>query len=160
MDEEIPATIILPLLLGIASVAGVGGGSVVVPITIGLFHFSSKEAIAISTCIVFETAILRFTLFSGWTRHPENKEKTEIDYNTARIAFPIFLVGSYFGVILYILLADLWLTVIAVITLGITSTQMIFKSRAKFMAETKKFKAEAEKEKGTAMQPVSNTERT
>ena len=160
MDEEIPATIILPLLLGIASVAGVGGGSVVVPITIGLFHFSSKEAIAISTCIVFETAILRFTLFSAWTRHPENKEKTEIDYNTARIAFPIFLVGSYFGVILYILLADLWLTVIAVITLGITSTQMIFKSRAKFMAETKKFKAEAEKEKGTAMQPVANTERT
>ena len=122
ITEEIPATIILPLLLGIASVAGVGGGSVVVPITIGLFHFSGKEAIAISTCIVFETAILRFTLFSAWTRHPEKKEQTEIDYNTARIAFPIFLVGSYFGVILYILLADLWLTIIAVITLGITST--------------------------------------
>jgi len=36
-------------LLGISSVAGVGGGMVVVPMAIGLFHFSTKEAIAISS---------------------------------------------------------------------------------------------------------------
>ena len=71
LSEEIFPTILLPCLLAVASVAGVGGGMVVVPIVIGFFHFSSKEAIAISTSIVFETAILRFVFFSAWSKHPE-----------------------------------------------------------------------------------------
>jgi len=115
---------------------------VVVPITIGLFHFSSKDAIAISTAIVFETAILRFVFFSAWTKHPENSEKTEIDYNTVRVVYPLFLVGSYLGVIFYIILSELWITVLIVVCLGTLSIQMIFKSRSKFMAESKKIAQE------------------
>ena len=95
LKQEIFPTIFLPLLLGIASVAGVGGGMVVVPITMGLFAFSTKEAIAISTAIVFETAIIRFVFFSAWTKHPESPNKTEIDYNTVRVVYPLFLVGSF-----------------------------------------------------------------
>ena len=82
------------------SVAGVGGGAVV-HITIGFFNFYSKEAIAISTSLVFYTALIRFIFFSAWTKHPEAKLRTEIDYNTARMVFPIFVFGSYLGVILY-----------------------------------------------------------
>ena len=70
LTSEIFPTIFLPLLLGVASVAGVGGGMVVVPTVIGLFHFGSKDAIAISTAIVFETAIIRFVFFSAWSKHP------------------------------------------------------------------------------------------
>ena len=104
---EIIASIILPVLFGIASVAGIGGGLNVVPIAIGMFRFSSKEAIAISTCMVCEGAIIRFVLFSAWTKHPEAPEKTEIDYNTVRVVYPLFLVGSYLGVIFYIILSEL-----------------------------------------------------
>lgn len=142
LSSEIFPTIFLPMLLGIASVAGVGGGMVVVPITIGLFHFSSKEAIAIATPIVFETAIIRFVFFSAWTTHPEAPAKTEIDYNTVRVVYPLFLVGSYLGVILYIILSELWITILIVGILGALSIQMIFKSRQKFMAESKKIAAE------------------
>lgn len=53
LSQEIFPNILLPFLLGIASVAGVGGGMVVVPVAIGFFHFNSKEAIAISSAIVF-----------------------------------------------------------------------------------------------------------
>lgn len=137
--------ILLPFLLGIASVAGVGGGMVVVPIAIGFFHFNSKEAIAISSAIVFETAILRYVFFSAWTKHPEAPEKTEIDYNTVRMVYPLFLFGSYMGVILYIVMSELWLTILIIGCLGTLSIQMIFKSRSKFMAESVKIaKEEAE----------------
>ena len=71
LAQEIFPTILLPFLVGLASVAGVGGGLVIVPITIGFFNFSSKEAIAISTALVFETALIRFIFFSAWTKHPE-----------------------------------------------------------------------------------------
>jgi len=142
LTSEIFPTIFLPLLLAISSVAGVGGGMVVVPITIAFFHFSSKEAIAISTAIVFETGILRFVFFSAWTKHPENAAKTEIDYNTVRVVYPLFLVGSFLGVIFYIILSELWITVLIIVCLGALSIKMVFKSRQKFMAETVKIAAE------------------
>ena len=118
LSSEIVPSIFLPVLLGIASVAGVGGGMVIVPVSIGLFHFSSKEAIAISTAIVFEAAIIRFVFFSAWSKHPQAPEKTEIDYNTVRVVYPLFLVGSFLGVILYIVLSELWVTVLIIGTLG------------------------------------------
>lgn len=142
LSSEIFPTIFLPLLLGIASVAGVGGGMVVVPIAICMFHFSSKEAIAVSTAIVFETAILRFVFFSAWTKHPENENKTEIDYNTVRVVWPLFLVGSYVGVIFYILMSEMWITILIIGTLGPLSLQMIWKARQKFMAESVKIAEE------------------
>ena len=136
LPAEIVPSIFLPVLLGIASVAGVGGGMVVVPIAVGMFRFSSKEAIAISTAIVFEAAIIRFVFFSAWTKHPQAPEKTEIDYNTVRVVYPLFLVGSFLGVILYIILSELWVTILIVVCLGGLSIKMIFKSREKFKAET------------------------
>ena len=118
LSSEIIPSIFLPVLLGIASVAGVGGGMVIVPVSIGLFHFSSKEAIAISTAIVCEAAVIRFVFFSAWNKHPQAPEKTEIDYNTVRVVYPLFLVGSFLGVILYIVLSELWVTVLIIGTLG------------------------------------------
>ena len=120
---------------------------IVVPIAIAMFRFSSKEAIAISTAIVFETAILRFVFFSAWTKHPEDTNRTEIDYNTVRVVWPLFLVGSQLGVIFYIILSELWITVLIIGTLGTLSIQMIFKSRQKFIAESIKI---AQKEKEAA----------
>ena len=117
------------MLLGLASVVGLGGGSVVVPVAMCMFHFSSKEAIAISTPIVFETAIIRFLFFSAWTRHPEVPEKTEIDFNTVRVVYPLFLTGSFFGVIFYIILSEVWLTVLLIVCLGTMTIKMIIKSR-------------------------------
>ena len=50
-----------------------------------------------------------------------------------RVVYPLFLVGSYFGVIFYIILSELWITVLIIGTLGFLSIQMIFKSREKFL---------------------------
>ena len=121
LESEIFPTIFLPFLLGLASVVGLGGGSVVVPVAMCMFHFSSKEAIAISTPIVFMTAIIRFIFFSAWTKHPEVPTKTEIDFNTVRVVYPLFLTGSFFGVIFYIILSEVLLTVLLIVCLGTLS---------------------------------------
>jgi len=73
LPMEIVAIIILPILLAFASVGGVGGGVVVVPIVIGFYQMAPKEAIAISAVIVFESAFIRFFFFSAWREHPESK---------------------------------------------------------------------------------------
>lgn len=59
-----------------------------------------------------------------------------------RVVWPLFLVGSYLGVIFYILMSELWITVLIIGTLGPLSLQMIWKSRQKFMAESVKIAAE------------------
>jgi len=96
---EIAATIIIPILLAFASVGGVGGGSVMVPLGIGFFHFASKEAFAISAVIILESAVIRYVFFTHWKEHPEMKERSEVDFNTVRMVYPLFLLGTYGGVI-------------------------------------------------------------
>lgn len=109
-------------MMALAGVAGVGGGMVIIPLAMLLFRFSSKEAIALATFLIFNTAIVRFVGFSFWNKHPEKKEQgTEIDYNTARVVFPLFLVGSFLGILLYIVFSELIITVCVVLILGFTS---------------------------------------
>jgi uncharacterized membrane protein YfcA len=108
--QEVLGLLVLPFLMGISSVAGVGGGIVFVPIAMALFSFKSKEAVAISIAIVFQSGFIRTVFFSFWAKHPE-RETTEIDYNTVRIVYPLFLIGSYFGVLTSIALSELFLCV-------------------------------------------------
>ena len=129
LPTEIIAIILLPPMLAIASVSGVGGGGIFTPIAIGLLLFPVKEAIAMSTAIVFENAIIRFVFFSAWKPHPERSNATEIDYNTVRIVFPLFLVGSFSGVYLIIAISELVLTILIISVLGVLSLQTLWKSR-------------------------------
>ena len=142
LTTEIIAMILLPPMLAIASVSGVGGGGIFVPIAIGLLLFQVKDAIAMSTAIVFETAILRFAFFSAYKPHPERENATEIDYNTVRVVFPLFLVGSFAGVYLTIALSELLLTILIISVLGVLSIQTLWKSRQLFVKETIKLQAE------------------
>ena len=129
LTTEIIAMVLLPPMMATAAVSGVGGGGIFTPIAIGLLLFPVKEAIAMSTVIVFETAILRFVFFSAWKPHPERDFATEIDYNTVRVVFPLFLVGSFAGVYLTIAISELLLTILIITVLGTLSIQTLLKSR-------------------------------
>ena len=111
--EEIVGIIILPILLGISNIGGIGGGGLIIPISIALFGFSTREAIAISNATIFGGALVRFLFFSIWERHP-HKNKTVIDYTVARVMMPVVLLGSYFGAIINVIVPE------ALITLTIT----------------------------------------
>ena len=53
LTSEIVGLLITPLLLGLASVAGLGGGVVFVPLTMAFFHFKTKQIISMSLAVVF-----------------------------------------------------------------------------------------------------------
>ena len=139
LTSEIVAMVILPPMMATAAVSGVGGGGIFTPIAIGLLLFPVKEAIAMSTVMVFETAILRFVFFSAWKPHPERDYATEIDYNTVRVVFPFFLLGSFAGVYLTIAISELLLTILIITVLGTLSIQTLFKSKQLYNKETVKF---------------------
>ena len=126
--SEIIAYILLPILFAVASVGGVGGGIILVPLLIGMFKFSTKESIALTSAIVTESALIRFIFFSAHTKHPDRPDATEIDYNIVRVAYPMFLVGSYFGVIFSVSLSELVLAILIMIVLSFLSLQVVWKA--------------------------------
>ena len=118
---EIVGIVILPILLAIATVGGVGGGTIMVPVLIGMFGFTTKDAIPISSAIVFWSAFLRFILISAYAPHPLRPNATQVDYNVVKAVFPIYLVGSYFGVILSVSLGELILVILMMTVLTLLS---------------------------------------
>lgn len=62
--SEIICYLIIPLLLAIATIGGIGGGIILIPLLVGLFHFKTKEAIPITSALVFLAATIRFAFFS------------------------------------------------------------------------------------------------
>jgi uncharacterized membrane protein YfcA len=52
------------MLLGLANIAGIGGGGLVIPLAMGCWGFSTSEAVAISNSTSFLGAMLRFFGFS------------------------------------------------------------------------------------------------
>ena len=95
----------MPILLGISNIAGIGGGGLIIPASIALFGFSTREAIAISNATIFGGSLVRFFLFSIKERHP-NKNATIINYTVANIMMPVVLTGSYVGAILNIVVPE------------------------------------------------------
>ena len=127
-SSEIMAYILLPILMALASVGGIGGGIILVPILISMFHFSTKESIAISPAIVAESALIRFVFFSAHEPHPDRPGATVIDYNVVRVAYPIFLVGSYFGTFLSVSLGELFLAIMIMVVLTLLAIQLLWKA--------------------------------
>ena len=62
--------IIIPILLGLCNVGGIGGGGLIIPTSIALFGFSTREAIAVSNSTVLAGSAARFFFFSIWEKHP------------------------------------------------------------------------------------------
>ena len=58
--REFIGILVLPPLLAFANVGGVGGGGLIIPITVSLFGFNTKEAIALSNFTIFTGALVRW----------------------------------------------------------------------------------------------------
>jgi uncharacterized membrane protein YfcA len=134
---EFLGLIVLVLLMSLASVGGVGGGSVIIPVLVGFYSFASKEAIAMSTVLIAVSAVVRFVFFSAWSKHPENPNRTEIDFNTVKMVFPLFLIGGYCGVICYMMLSEFQIAIFLSMVLGYTAIHMVTTSIKKYREENR-----------------------
>ena len=135
LAEEIAGIIILPILLGVSNIGGIGGGGLIIPISIALFGFSTREAIAISNATIFAGALVRFFFFSIWERHP-HKDKTIIDYSVARIMMPVVLVGSYFGAIMNLFVPEVLVTSVMTLLLIYLTYNTFMKAKKMYKKET------------------------
>ena len=59
---EIVGLIVLPIIMALSNMGGIGGGGVVVSLLIALFKFETKEAIPISAFTIFAGSLVRFIL--------------------------------------------------------------------------------------------------
>ncbi len=100
----------------LSNAGGVGGGAVLVPITMLFFDFGIKEAVPISTALVFISALVRF-IGNMPERHPKNNNKTVVDYELVNLAVPALFVGSLAGVVIVSTLPDMFVLVMLCLVL-------------------------------------------
>lgn len=93
--------LILPALVGMANVGGIGGGGLTVPLVMICWGFTKKQSIAISGASIFFGSIIRY-FYSINRKHPE-KKATNIDYGVVLFMLPTVLLGSYLGVLICIM---------------------------------------------------------
>ncbi|KAL1530561.1 hypothetical protein AB1Y20_001462 [Prymnesium parvum] len=82
----------------LASAAGIGGGSLLVPIFTLLGGFTEHEAIPLSKATIFGSSAFSVFGFMLWRRHPIAQHRTLIDYNVAALLIPPMLLGVTVGV--------------------------------------------------------------
>lgn len=116
LPKEIVGIIVLPILLGLANIAGIGGGGVVIPLAMGCWGFETTAAVAISNSTVFLGAIIRYSCFSIKEKHP-HADRTVIDYNIASIMIPAVFLGSFTGLYLAKLIPEAVITIILTVIL-------------------------------------------
>ena len=117
--SEFVGIIVIPMLLALANVSGIGGGGLIIPITMALFMFTTKEAIAISGFTILMGSVARF-IATSHHRHPE-KDAVIIDYGIIIVMMPLVLCGSFIGVLVNLSAPPLLLCIILTATLlGLT----------------------------------------
>ena len=96
---EIIGIVVIVLISMLAAASGIGGGQILVPLSIILLQFEAKQAIALSNGIILCNGLVK-TIVGICRKHPTIKSKTLIDYNIVLILMPTILLGSFIGAII------------------------------------------------------------
>ena len=107
-DIEIVGLVIFILIKALSTVAGIGGGGIVIPLVIYFFGFSTKPAIAVSSFSTF-TATLGSFIFNFRGRHPEKPQSVLIDYGLTCIMMPTTLAGAQLGAFILLIFPNLYI---------------------------------------------------
>ena len=102
--------------MALATMAGIGGGGVVVFLIMALFDFSLKKSIALSGFSICTCSITRY-IVNYKQKHPEKTNCVVIDYTLASVMMPNVLAGSFIGVTFNTILPDLLIQIILALLL-------------------------------------------
>jgi len=121
---DVIGTIVLVIIMTLATMGGIGGGGVVVFLIKYLLFFSLKEAVALSNFSIFACSVARF--FLTWSkRHPEKKDCVALDYGLATVMMPTVLIGSFIGNIFNLFLPDVMVQICLTLLLFFLTVQAI-----------------------------------
>ena len=93
---EIIGVFTFAFIMGLCTVAGIGGGGIAISLIIAFFNFTTKPAVAISSFSILLCTSMRF-LYNFRTMNPEKPNVILIDYSLATIMMPTTLAGSQLG---------------------------------------------------------------
>ena len=128
---EIGGTVVLMILMALATMSGIGGGGIIVPLLMIFYNLNTKEAVAVSGFTILTGSITRF--LSTWSEeHPTKKGAVVVDYSTTNVMLPTVLIGSIFGVFFNIALPSIVTTICLTVLLSFLSIQSICKFREIF----------------------------
>ena len=115
------------LVMGLCTVAGIGGGGIAISLIIAFFNFTTKPAVAISSLSILVCTTMRF-FYNFKTMHPEKKGVILIDYSLVTIMMPTTIAGSQFGSIILKIFPALFIQVALTILLAALSVQSFRKA--------------------------------
>jgi uncharacterized membrane protein YfcA len=124
------------VISALANAGGLGGGAVIVPVYMFLFHYLTPEAIPLSKATILAGAIMNVSLIIN-RRHPKNKDKLVIDYGLAGSCVPLLLAGTMIG----IMFTQMFPPILTLSLLSIYLVFSLYKMFLKARSETKKEKA-------------------
>ena len=114
---EIVGLIITALLIFYTNLGGIGGGGIVIPITIFFFGFDMKTAIALSNATIAVASICRYVLNLKRAHPLKDGKGVQVDYSVAAIMLPAIVVGVIAGGIVNRLLPEYLLAIILIVLL-------------------------------------------
>mmetsp|Transcript_16460 Transcript_16460/g.27941 ORF Transcript_16460/g.27941 Transcript_16460/m.27941 type:complete len:185 (+) Transcript_16460:299-853(+) len=126
----------------LATIGGVGGGGIAIPMVMGFFAFDMKKAIAISSFSIMITTIARF-FYNFGERHPEKLNVTSIDYGMTNVMMPLTLIGSLTGAYVYVSFPELILQILLEVLLIILFLQSLRKGIQIYKKESKELQKQA-----------------
>ena len=129
--KKILGSVILFIVVSLSAACGMGGGSITVPIVLGLFEYDIRTSIMVSYLIICGGALGSFCKTC--------RVKNEITgfplvlYDLILISLPMLIIGSYYGVFLNKIFPTFLISFFLVIvclqslykTIKVTKTQMI-----------------------------------
>ena len=139
---EIVGIIVVPIIMSLNVMAGIGGGGFVIPLSMYFFKFTFKGSVAISGFTMFISNAIRYIMIIK-EKHPE-KDAVLLDYGLCSVMLPTILMGSLVGVILNLLLPSFVLMILLTalfLLLTVTTflkARSIYKKESSILAEEEK----------------------
>ena len=120
--------------MSLCTIAGIGGGGIVIPFCITFFVFDTKNAVTLSGFSILSCSVTRF-IYNYHLKHPE-KDAVVIDYGLATVMLPTVVIGSSIGVLFNLAIPTLFLQIVLTLLLIILTIQSSLKARQIFKRET------------------------
>ena len=124
---EIGGWFAFAIFKALCNIAGIGGGSVTVPMDMVFFHFGTKAAIALSSFTIFVTSLATFFL-NLRSKHPEKPKMVLIDYNIVTIMMGTTLAGAQIGAMILVTFPALIIQILLLLTLIILLFATVFEA--------------------------------
>ncbi|KAL4466080.1 hypothetical protein ABPG74_004317 [Tetrahymena malaccensis] len=118
--------ILIPFVIGVSNVGGLGGGIIKVPLITVMLNYPSKIATFISYCILFGSSVVHSTIIL-FKKHPLFN-KPIIDYNIVLVINPMVLLGTNAGILLNVLMPEIVAGIIICVYLSLISPYILFKA--------------------------------